>query len=132
MENKMLFSIMAGLIYMVSGDSHSTSHHQLTSYNQPSLTPSVTYKKEQPASSYSSSEPISSYSPSSNSYGETTSYEEESQLNPFDLSLIVIPILIVAGFSLLFPTTTNVTTRKRRNTLGKANTHHTIYVQKHT
>lgn len=51
------------------------------------------------------------YAPASTGYGE-----EES---PFSLSTLLIPILIIAGLSLLFPTITSVSVRKRRHADGK-------------
>ena len=117
MESKLLFSILVGFVVMVTGDNHPNSNQLVSSnYIQPSPSPSSVYNLHQNAI-YTSSEPLS-YPPSSN-YVDPTSYEEDSQLNPFDLSLIVIPILIIAGVSLLFPSITTVTTRKRRNVAGK-------------
>jgi len=121
MENKLFFSILVGFVVMVTGDNNHQNFHPIVSQNyiQPSsLTPSSNYNPGNAV--YSSSEPLS-YPPST-SYVDATSNEEESQSNTFDLSLIVIPILIIAGVSLLFPSITTVTTRKRRNAAGK-NTH---------
>jgi hypothetical protein len=53
------------------------------------------------------------------SYGEDESF-------PFDLSLMVIPVLVVVGMALLFPTTTKVTARRRREVQGKTYTHITV------
>jgi hypothetical protein len=57
--------------------------------------------------------PLSYSSPSS--YGDPTPVEAQPQVSSFDPTLIVIPLLVVAGLSLLFPTITNVITRKRRS-----------------
>ena len=118
MENKMIFSTLVGLIFasMVTCDSNP---HQIISPSS-SYNPPATSYNQQPVVSSSYSEPLSYSSQSSTGYGESTSYEDGQQQNAFDLSLIVIPLLIIAGVSLLFPTITNVTTRKRRNTdVGK-------------
>jgi len=66
-----------------------------------------------PEPTYGAPEP--EYAPPSTGYG-AVSYEEEV---PFDFSTLIIPILVIAGLSLLFPTVTNVAVtppgRKRRN-----------------
>jgi len=72
-----------------------------------------------PEPSYGAPEPAyapePSYGPPATGYG-VASYEEEV---PFDFSTLIIPILVIAGLSLLFPTVTNVAVtppgRKRRN-----------------
>lgn len=85
-----------------------------------------------PAASYGAPEasygaPEASYGAPAASYGatgassyggyETVGYEEEG--GGFDLSTILIPILIIFGLSLLFPTVTSVSVnRKRRDIEG--------------
>ena len=72
-----------------------------------------------PAVSYGYDEP-----PADTGYGAATGYGEEGG---FDIATLLIPILILAGLSLLFPTITTVdvngTRRKRHAVLGgKLNT----------
>ena len=64
-----------------------------------------------PASSYGAPATGPSYSAPSAGYGYDVGYEEEGG---FDLSAIIIPILIIFGLSLLFPTITTVSVNGRR------------------
>ncbi len=45
--------------------------------------------------------------------------EDDEMSAVLDLSLVVIPVLVVVGMALLFPTTTKVSVRKRREVQGK-------------
>jgi len=38
---------------------------------------------------------------------------------PFDVTLLVVPVLVVLGVALLFPTTTRVAARRRREVGGR-------------
>ena len=93
------------------------------SYGAPAPAPSY----EAPAASYGAPAPSGGYAAPSTGYGyEATSYEEEGG---FDLTAIIIPILILIGLSLLFPGIVFVNVRKRREAIegGKTHTHtHTI------
>lgn len=112
MENHLYLVVMvAGLVATVNGDTHNAYNN-----NNPPFSHS-TYEKQ---SSYSSNSNNNNFEPLS--YPAQTnaeSYVDEGQNDAFDFSLIVIPLLIIAGISLLFPTITNVETRKRRHTFGK-------------
>lgn len=113
MEHKLFMIIMISYVsasMLVLGDNQyqPPSSSYFSGNSQQSL--ASTYYDPQPAAAYSSEQ----------SFGESAySTETDSQASSFDLSLIVIPLLIVAGISLLFPTITNVVTRKRRNAGGK-------------
>merc|ERR1711981_1552584 len=48
-----------------------------------------------------------------NDYGSAPAYGAEEA--PFDISTLIIPLLIIAGLSLLFPTITTVDVRKKRH-----------------
>lgn len=89
------------------GHSHDHSHAHAAA-------PAPSSGYAEPAQSYAA--PSTGYAASSGSgYGgyETQGYEEEGG---FDLSTIIIPILIIFGLSLLFPTVTSVSVgRKRRD-----------------
>jgi len=72
-----------------------------------------------PATSYDAAAP--SYETPSSGYGEpsfdsgygASSYGAEEE--PFNISTLIIPLLVIAGLSLLFPTITTVSVRKRRH-----------------
>lgn len=71
-----------------------------------------------PAASYDA--PAASYDAPSDGYGVAdasgygaTGYGAEEEA--FPISTLIIPILIIAGLSLLFPTITTVSVRKRRH-----------------
>merc|ERR1712045_318925 len=78
-----------------------------------------------PASSYgapaqSYSEPSPSYEQPADGYGAPSSYDYQAsgyggEEEAFPISTLIIPILIIAGLSLLFPTITTVSVRKRRS-----------------
>lgn len=71
-----------------------------------------------PASDYAS--PSSGYGVSDDaSYGVSGYGAEEGG---FDISTLIIPLLIIAGLSLLFPTITTVSVRKKRHAEGKKHT----------
>ncbi len=72
-----------------------------------------------PAPSYGA--PAPSYSAPSSGYGEVQGYEEEGG---FDLTVIIIPLLILLGLSLLFPGIVSVDTRRKREAVeGAGKTH---------
>lgn len=104
--------------------------------------PAVSSGYSEPAQGYSApssgySQPESSYAQPAATYGQPTSgyaqpsgyggydvgYEEEG--GKFDISAVIIPILIVFGLSLLFPTITSVAVngngRRRRDVEDAAN-----------
>ena len=60
-----------------------------------------------------------SYGGSAPSYGG----DSGNPLDFFPFSFLIIPLLIIAGLSLLFPTITSVAARKKRDT-GKSTTQH--------
>lgn len=83
-----------------------------------------------PASSYGAPEssygaPESSYGAPDTGYGapsyggghEVYGYEDDKK---FDISVIIIPLLIVLGLSLLFPATVNISTGRKRREAGEA------------
>ena len=95
-----------------------------------------------PASSYGApaadyGAPAASYDAPSDGYGvqDASGYgasgygaEEEA----FPISTLIIPILIIAGLSLLFPTITTVSVRKRRSAdAGKTQKHFAHHTQTH-
>ena len=120
----MFLAIMVGFVStaMVLGDNQ----------YQPSPTSYYSSNSQKPiASSYYDPEPVATYSSENGPLGESTySTETDSPASSIDFSLIVIPLLIVVGISLLFPNITNVTTRKRRYAGGKNK--HTQQKHKHT
>ncbi|TRY70297.1 hypothetical protein TCAL_09639 [Tigriopus californicus] len=110
-----------------SGGGHAHGHAsaapaESSGYSQPAQgysAPSTGYAQpsggyEQPSAGYGSSQ---SYSQPSGYGGYDVGYEEEG--GKFDISAVIIPILIVFGLSLLFPTITSVAVgnggRKRRD-----------------
>ena len=117
-----------------------------TGYAQPATgydTPSTGY--QEPASSYDSYEQPS-YATGSSGYESpsATGYENyeasapgygevETSTGGFDMSTLLVPILIIAGLALLFPSVRTVpvtgTGRKRREAGGKP-THYTQYTDK--
>ena len=58
------------------------------------------------------------------SYGATSYGEPES---PFDISTLIIPLLIIFGLSLLFPTTTTVEVDPAARRKRSASKKHTLY-----
>jgi len=88
-------------------------HHAAASsgYDQPAA-PSSGY--DQPAAA-APSYPSSGYDEPAayNDYGTAPAYGAEEA--PFDISTLIIPLLIIAGLSLLFPTITTVDVRKKRH-----------------
>lgn len=102
------------------GGSHSHSHEHAAA-------PASSYSEPAASSGYAA--PSGGYSqPSSYGYSDVSGYEEEG----FDLSTIIIPILIIFGLSLLFPTITSVAVnRKRRDVDGSTGKTHTTYKYVH-
>jgi len=79
-------------------------------YNVPAAQPSSGYETPAAQPSY----PASAYEePASYDYGSSPGYGAEEA--PFDISTLIIPLLIIAGLSLLFPTITTVSVRKKRD-----------------
>jgi len=88
--------------------------------------PSAGYSAAAPASGYEAAAPAQGYDAPSSGYGAadaasydygTSSYGAEEE--PFNISTLIIPLLIIAGLSLLFPTITTVSVRKKRHAEGK-------------
>jgi hypothetical protein len=84
------------------------------SYEQPSAYAAPSSGYEQPAAAYEQ--------PYEQSYAAPTSYGQSYDAAPApapgfpNLGLVIIPLLIVAGLALLFPSTTTVTVRRKRDT----------------
>ena len=95
-------------------------HEASSSYSEPAAS-SYGAPASAPASGYGApADDLGSYEPS---YGATGYGEPET---PFDISTLIIPLLIIFGLSLLFPTSTTVdvnAAERRRRSLGKKNTH---------
>ena len=68
-----------------------------------------------PATGYA--EPSTGYGGGGSSYDAAPSYGGDKDLFPFDLSALIIPILAVIGLSLLFPTITSVSVKRRKRDL---------------
>ena len=95
--------------------------------------PASSYSAAAPASSYA--EPEAPYSPPATGYGApdyddapsygATSYGEPE--SPFDISTLIIPLLIIFGLSLLFPTTTTVEVDPAARRKRSASKKHTLY-----
>lgn len=89
-------------------------------YEQPSAYAAPSTGYEQPAAGYEQ--------PYDQSYAAPTSYGQSYDAAPVaaapaagpNLGLIIIPLLIVAGLALLFPSTTLVTVRRKRDTEGES------------
>jgi hypothetical protein len=114
----MYSKIVCGLV-LTAGAAHSA--HVITRRDGDhahAAAPAASYgAADPPAPAYGAPEPSyaePAYAPPQTGYG--VSYEEEA---PFDISTLIIPILVIAGLSLLFPTIINVdansTGRKRRD-----------------
>ena len=94
------------------------------SYEQPSAYAAPSSGYEQPAAAYEQ--------PYEQSYAAPTSYGQSYDAAPApapgfpNLGLVIIPLLIVAGLALLFPSTTTVTVRRKRDTQGGKS--HTINI----
>ena len=106
-----------------------------TGYEQPSASYDAGYEQPTYATGSGYESPsgtgYESYEASAPGYGEV-----ETASGGFDLSTLLVPILIIAGLALLFPSVRNVPVngRKRREAGGKA-THFTQYTDntdKHT
>jgi len=87
------------------------------SYEQPSAYAAPSSGYEQPAAAYEQ--------PYEQSYGAPTSYGQSYEAAPPapafpNLGLVIIPLLIVAGLALLFPSTTTVSVRRKRDTEGES------------
>ena len=88
-----------------------------------------------PAQTYQAAAPEPSYAAPADSYAEPASaagYEApysgygalEDEAAPFDISTLIIPLLVIFGLSLLFPTITEVAVnRKRRHAVDGKKTH---------
>ena len=94
------------------------------SYGAPSAgygAPSPSYGA--PAQSYGTPDtgydaPSTGYGGGGSSYGGAPSYGgDDGGLFPFDLSALIIPILAIIGLSLLFPTITSVSVKRKRRDL---------------
>lgn len=100
------------------GHAHSHDHGHAAAPSSGYSEPAQSYAA--PSTGYS--QPSSGYSSPSTGYGgySDVGYEEER----FDLSTIIIPILIIFGLSLLFPTITSVAVsgRKKRDVEGSVST----------
>ena len=128
------------------GSSHGGSAHAApsSSYSEPSAgysapassygAPAASYGA--PAQSYgapaqSYGAPAASYGSSGHgsSYHDVGGYEEDR----FDLSVIIIPLLVLFGLSLLFPTIVNINAsgggRKRRSADDEGKVKHTLTLQ---
>ncbi len=105
---------------------YSTPNNPSSGYGTPQDTGS---SYAAPASSYEQSAPA--YDAPSSGYDTGASYDTGyspsgygAEEEPFPISALIIPILIIAGLSLLFPTITSVSVRKRRHAEhGKYSTH---------
>lgn len=73
--------------------------------------PSAGYSEPAQSSGYAA--PAASYSSGSGSGYETSAYQSDEE--PFPLTALIIPLLIIAGLSLLFPTITSVAVRRKRD-----------------
>jgi hypothetical protein len=89
------------------------------SYEQPSAYAAPSSGYEQPAAGYEQ--------PYEQSYAAPTSYGQSYEAAPAaaapsfpNLGLVIIPLLIVAGLALLFPSTTIVPVRRKRDTEGES------------
>jgi len=108
----MYSKIVCGLV-LTAGVAHGA--HVLTrrdgAHAHPAPAPADGYGAADPPATYGAPEPSygapayeePSYAAPQTGYG--VSYEEET---PFDLTTLIIPILVIAGLSLLFPTVTTV------------------------
>jgi len=103
----MYSKIVCGLV-LTAGVAHGA--HVLTrrdgAHAHPAPAPADGYGAADPPATYGAPEPVyeePSYAAPQTGYG--VSYEEET---PFDLTTLIIPILVIAGLSLLFPTVTTV------------------------
>jgi len=114
----MYSKIVCGLV-LTAGAAHSA--HVITrrdgDHAHAAAAPAAGYGvADPPAPAYGAPEVYAepAYAPPQTGYG--VSYEEEA---PFDISTLIIPILVIAGLSLLFPTIINVPAqpagRKRRD-----------------
>ena len=97
-------------------------HAAESSYSEPAAS-SYGAPASAPATGYGApADDLGSYEPS---YGATGYGEPET---PFDISTLIIPLLIIFGLSLLFPNSTtvavNAATGRRRRSLGNK---HTLY-----
>lgn len=95
------------------------SSYSAPAYEQPSAYAAPSTGYEQPAAGYE--QPYDQSYAAPTSYGQT--YETPVAAAPAagpNLGLIIIPLLIVAGLALLFPSTTTVTVRRKRDTEGES------------
>jgi len=98
-------------------------HAAESSYSEPAAS-SYGAPATAPATGYGVADDLGSYEPS---YAPTGYGEPET---PFDISTLIIPLLIIFGLSLLFPTSTTVdvnAAERRRRSLGKKT--HTVQIQ---
>merc|ERR1711997_74742 len=111
----MYSKIACGLALAVRRDG-AHGHAPADSYSEPAAS-SYGAPATAPASGYGApADDLGSYEPS---YGATGYGEPET---PFDISTLIIPLLIIFGLSLLFPTSTtvdvNAAERRRRSLEG--------------
>ena len=98
-----------------------------TGYQEPSASYDVGYEQPSYATGASGYESPSasgyeSYEASAPGYGEI-----ETSTGGFDLSTLLVPILIIAGLALLFPSVRTVPVSRRRREAGGKPTHFTQY-----
>ena len=103
------------------------------SYGAPSPSygaPSPSYGAPSPsygAPSTGYEEPSSGYGGGGSSYDAAPSYGgDDGGLFPFDLSALIIPILALIGLSLLFPTITSVSVKRRKRDLERGKFFHSF------
>jgi len=114
------------------GGGHSHAHAPSSGYEEPAASygaPAASYGAPSPsygapAPSYgapatSYEEPSSGYGGGGSSYDAAPSYGGDGDLFPFDLSALIIPILAIIGLSLLFPTITSVSVKRRKRDLER-------------
>jgi len=108
-----IVSVTMYLFFLTPARGDQSHQNTLLTYNH---SPAYTAPQQQlPPLSNSYSE-----SPSySQSYGEPSSYADDTDSNTFNLSLIFIPLLVVAGIALLFPASTVLQVRRKRDGTGK-------------
>ena len=99
-----------------SGGGHGHDHGasaQVASGSSGYAAPAASYGA--PSSSYD--QPSYGYSAPEPSYGAPQYYEDDGDKG-FPIAALLIPLLILAGLALLFPTVTTVTGRKKRDVDG--------------
>ena len=100
------------------GHSHAAAPAPADGYGAPA----ASYGAPAPAASYGA--PAQSYSAPSTGYGQEASYGGYEEEDDFDLTVIIIPILILVGLSLLFPGIVSVDVdRRKREALDEGKPH---------